>query len=78
MFRQFFAVPFRQLQIELHETGKDFVINDFFAALAKRGYTIFHKEANTLAGASAIEYALVKLRPDTTYVPGTGEALSEK
>jgi hypothetical protein len=79
VYPQFFAVPFRQLQIELHDTGVDFVANPFFAALAQHGYTIFHKEPNTLGcGGGCIEYSLLKLRPEATYVPGTGEALSEK
>ena len=47
--------------------------------MAKHGYTIFHKEPNTHGcGGNCVEYAVCKLRPDTTFVPGTGEKLSEK
>ncbi|KAJ1495537.1 methyltransferase domain-containing protein [Baffinella frigidus] len=77
VFRQFFAFPFRQLQIELHSMGPDFMANTFFVELAKHGYAIFHKEPNTFGcGGGCIEFSFLKLRPDTMYVPDTGEALT--
>lgn len=49
----------RQIQIELHGTKK---AEEFFRAMYKNNYVVFHKESNTYGcSGNCIEYAFIKL-----------------
>jgi hypothetical protein len=56
-----FPINVRQLQIELHTKGLlNFNVQRLMLGLAHAGYTIFHKEANTLIHGSCYEFSFVR------------------
>ncbi len=56
-----FPINVRQLQIELHTKGHLNVnVQRLMLGLAHAGYTIFHKEANTLIYGSCYEFSFVR------------------
>lgn len=62
IYHEFFSGFIRQILIELHGVGPMHRSNEFFKAMDKNGYVIFHKEPNTLGcSGDCIEYAFLKL-----------------
>jgi hypothetical protein len=54
------GVTVRQVQLEIHNSDLPGVVN-LFIAFQKAGFVMFHKEANYINGANAIEAAFVLL-----------------
>ena len=56
-----FPLNVRQIQIELHTKGfLNWNVQRLMLGLAHAGYTLFHKEANTLAGGACYEFSFVR------------------
>jgi len=56
------GVLVRQVQLEVHQAPLE--LEALFSAFLKEGYVIFHKEANYLSEAKAVEVAFILLRPE--------------